>query len=117
MSDTTLSLFSTYFAYAGLVVSSLAFAFFIASFSLSRTVAVDAGDAGEKVLVAAGGAPEVPSPGVAAPSVPAAPGRGARWANIGMSLSWLQAALLLAAVVLRGLSANRWPLEIGRAHV
>ena len=107
MSDTTLSLFSTYFAYAGLVVSSLAFAFFIASFSLSRTVAADAG---EKVLVAAGGAPEVPLPAAAAVAAPAAPVRGARWANIGMSLSWLQAALLLAAVVLRGLSANRWPL-------
>ncbi|NDB18628.1 MAG: c-type cytochrome biogenesis protein CcsB [Actinobacteria bacterium] len=36
--------------------------------------------------------------------------RGRRWANIGLSLSWLQAGLLLAAVVFRGWSAGRWPL-------
>lgn len=120
MSDTTLSLFSTYFAYASLVVASLAFGFFIAAFSLSRTVA---SEDSEQVLVAAGagarGGAEadcIAESGVglgassehqtsAVTSV-----RGARWANIGMSLSWLLAGLLLIAVGLRGVSAHRWPL-------
>jgi cytochrome c-type biogenesis protein CcsB len=114
MSQTGLSLYSSYFAYAGLVVSSISFAFFIASFALSRSVvetaessvAADAHVA-ERVLVGAAGARDVAS----APQDDAvAPHRGLKWANIGMSLSWLQTAVLLIAVVLRGLSAHRWPL-------
>lgn len=106
MTDETLSLFSTYFAYAGLVVSTLAFGFFIASFALSRTADTVAD---QPVLVTAGAPSDASGAEPVTPTL-GQPLRGQRWANIGMSLSWLQAGVLLAAVVLRGLSANRWPL-------
>ena len=83
MSDTTLSLFSTYFAYAGLVVSTLAFGFFIAAFSLSRTVKVQA----EQPALVTAGAPTGAPTSAATEPVDVAPNRGMRWANIGMSLS------------------------------
>lgn len=120
MSQETLSLLSNYSAYAALVVASLAFACFIASFAMSRTV-IDAPAQAELVAVGSGanaGAVLVSSlpTGSAATSdsgatrTDAGVPRGRRWANIGLSLSWLQASLLLAAVGFRGWSAERWPL-------
>lgn len=118
MSQETLSLLANFSAYAGLVVSSLAFACFIASFAMSRTV-IDSSP--EPELVAAGFSGQSSEAGVIDTSQgnraeeselmkAAAVPRGRRWANIGISLSWLQAGLLLSAVVFRGLSAGRWPL-------
>ncbi len=67
------------------------------------------------VLAAAGAAPAAPSPAPAAPDVPGGGGHAPepavsrRAANIGVSLTWLGTALLLAAIVTRGVAAGRTP--------
>ncbi|MGA8980723.1 MAG: c-type cytochrome biogenesis protein CcsB [Pedococcus sp.] len=112
---------SLYSAMAVYTIAMLSYAVYLAGLLPARDRAADrtselAADR-DRELVAAGG-----SSGEAdAPSTPAAPRRGRPdesdvpsralvAAGIGGTTTWLGGLLLLASVVLRGLSVDRWPL-------
>ncbi len=138
-SSQTLAQASNGFVYASMLVFTLAFFAFAGYFAGSRTSAApargreEALDAAQRqaaqavaarshATVGAGPAvDDVPADGAGAPVVvtgsatgfgdsgPEVPERSQRWANIGLSLTWLATALLAAGVVLRGVSAGRVP--------
>jgi len=91
--------------YASMFTLTLAMVFFAVSFAAGRRPATASEPAREQVA-SAGGAAVLTRAEVAAPA-PLEPGR--RAGNIGMSLTWLAAALLLLGVVLRGVWAGRVP--------
>ncbi|MDV3220769.1 c-type cytochrome biogenesis protein CcsB [Intrasporangium sp.] len=100
--------------YASMIVYTLAmlmFAWHLAARSaqLSGTRAVER----EEVLVTAGGAPATSAPAPARPAVegPTATESAASWqrGNIGLMLTYLATALLVASVVLRGVAVERPP--------
>ncbi|MBL0887479.1 c-type cytochrome biogenesis protein CcsB [Myceligenerans indicum] len=113
MEMANLSVLLVWAAATALAIAMIAFAVDLARLSGARVAERDA--AREKVTVAAGGgAPEAePAPGPAAAYGPgngtAAGGVSRKGAGIGMALSWLAAAMLLAAIVLRGLASGRTP--------
>ena len=91
--------------YASMFTLTLAMLFFAVSFAAGRRPATSAEPAREQVASAGGAAVLTRTEVATAP--PLEPGR--RAGNIGMSLTWLAAALLLAGVVLRGVWAGRVP--------
>jgi cytochrome c-type biogenesis protein CcsB len=105
-----LSVLLVWGAATALAVALVAFAVDLSRLSGAKVDARDAARSREKVAVGAGGAePASPyGPG-------SAPGAGVpepvnrRLAGIGMSVTWLAAAMLLVAIVLRGIAAGRTP--------
>ncbi|WP_423462482.1 c-type cytochrome biogenesis protein CcsB [Promicromonospora sp. MS192] len=107
-----LSVLLVWGAATALAVALIAFSVDLSRLSGARVDARDAARTRERVAVAAGGdvspyeagADAVPADAPAAP-VPA----NRKLAGVGMSVTWLAAALLLVAIVLRGIAAGRTP--------
>ncbi|MFI6425481.1 c-type cytochrome biogenesis protein CcsB [Promicromonospora sp. NPDC050880] len=107
-----LSVLLVWGAATALAVALIAFSVDLSRLSGARVDARDAARTRERVAVAAGGdvspyeadADAVPADEPAAP-VPA----NRKLAGVGMSVTWLAAALLLVAIVLRGIAAGRTP--------
>jgi len=95
---------SNNFVYLAMVTLFLATVFFSASFAVGRRRETQHEMASRRVLVESGGSR-------VQDSAPAITQRdlGRRGANIGMSLTWLSAGMLLVGVVLRGMWAGRVP--------
>ncbi|MFD7021058.1 c-type cytochrome biogenesis protein CcsB [Promicromonospora sukumoe] len=110
-----LSVLLVWGAATALAIALIAFAVDLSRLSGAKVDARDAARTKERVGVAAGGPGDVPglvdgaSDTPAAVSGPAAGPVSRKLAGIGMSLSWLAAALLLVAIVLRGIAAGRTP--------
>ncbi len=124
MTDQALASYSNlalYSTMAVLTLAMLAFAVDLAALG-SRVQRSAAGRdrGGDRELVTAGSAPattgdpegarDANGPGSAGSGAPDGSADRRQWAGIGMSLSWLGAALLVACVALRGLSVHRAPL-------
>ncbi|MDU0314272.1 c-type cytochrome biogenesis protein CcsB [Phycicoccus sp. M110.8] len=109
---------SLYSAMAVFTIAMVCHAIYLAGLlpARDRAVAKDATSARERELVGAG----APAETVSAPAVAAAAGsptdgpelskRARSAAGIASTTTWLGGLLLLASVVLRGLSVDRWPL-------
>jgi cytochrome c-type biogenesis protein CcsB len=102
-----LSVLLVWGAATALAVALIAFAVDLSRLSGAKVDARDAARSREKVAVGDGGAEPVSpyGPGVNV-------GTGAvnrKLAGVGMSVTWLAAAMLLAAIVLRGIAAGRTP--------
>ena len=110
-----LSVLLVWGAATALAIALIAFAVDLSRLSGAKVDARDAARTKDRVGVAAGGAGDVPglvdgaADASAAVSGPAAGPVSRKLAGIGMSLSWLAAALLLVAIVLRGIAAGRTP--------
>ena len=107
MTDLQMSALSLYLTGGALVVVTLAFGFFTAAFISTRDIA--AAESLELVTVGAPNTGGLVDPKAAATHV-SSTNRSVLWANIGVSLSWLQTVLLVASVITRGLANHRWPL-------
>ncbi len=95
---------SNKFVYVSMVTLFLATLFFSMSFAAGRRRESQFQVAGERVLVESGGS-QVRGTPVEVTQLET----GRRAANIGMSLTWLAAGMLLVGVVLRGIWAGRVP--------
>ena len=105
-----LSVLLVWGAATALVIAFFAFAVDLSRLSGAKVDARDTARSREKVAVADGGSEPLSSHGHDAGTAPAATGAvNRRLAGIGMSVTWLAAALLLAAIVLRGVAAGRAP--------
>lgn len=108
-----LSVLLVWGAATALAVAFIAFAVDLSRLSGAKVDARDAARDREKLAVGAGGAEPVSpyGPDAGAPAVgTTAPGPvNRRLAGVGMSVTWLAAALLLVAIVLRGVAAGRTP--------
>lgn len=109
-----LSVLLVWGAATALAVALIAFAVDLSRLSGARVDARDAVRMRERVAVGAGGDASPYGPDAdAAPATadaPAAPGPvNRRLAGVGMSVTWLATALLLVAIVLRGIAAGRTP--------
>ncbi|GAA2217282.1 c-type cytochrome biogenesis protein CcsB [Promicromonospora sukumoe] len=105
-----LSVLLVWGAATALAIALIAFAVDLSRLSGAKVDARDAARTKERVGVAAGGPGDVPGLVDGADAPAAVPGPVSRkLAGIGMSLSWLAAALLLVAIVLRGIAAGRTP--------
>jgi cytochrome c-type biogenesis protein CcsB len=93
--------------YATMVSLTVAMMCFAVSFALGRRAPAAQSDARDSTSVAAGGSTAVLTRTESATQAGTDPGR--RWANIGMSVTWLSFATLLLGVVLRGVWAGRVP--------
>lgn len=111
MNSVDLAQMSNNFVYVSMITLFLATIFFAMSYSSSFSAGRTRADSksGSRVMVDSTGAiiegPEGPQHVLTADSV----SPGWRLANIGLSLSWLSAGLLLVGVILRGLWADRAP--------
>jgi cytochrome c-type biogenesis protein CcsB len=106
-----LSVLLVWGAATALAVALIAFAVDLSRLSGAKVDARDAARSREKVAVGDGGGEPVPPHGTGAD---AGTGTGAgavnrKLAGVGMSVTWLAAAMLLAAIVLRGIAAGRTP--------
>jgi cytochrome c-type biogenesis protein CcsB len=103
-----LSVLLVWGAATALAVALIAFAVDLSRLSGARVDARDAARSREQVAVGAGGAEPVspygPDTGAAGPGAV-----NRKLAGIGMSVTWLATALLLVAIVLRGIAAGRAP--------
>jgi cytochrome c-type biogenesis protein CcsB len=99
---------SLYSAMAVFTIAMVCWALYLAGMVPSRDTAA----VREAELVGAGGAPvgAAPASGAIAADDDSVPQRARTAAGIGGTTTWLGGLLLLAAVVLRGLSVHRWPL-------
>ncbi|GAA4698151.1 cytochrome c-type biogenesis protein CcsB [Promicromonospora umidemergens] len=107
-----LSVLLVWGAATALAVALIAFAVDLSRLSGAKVDARDAARGREQVTVGAGGAePGLPyGPDGGTDTGTAAPGAvNRKLAGIGMSVTWLAAALLLVAIVLRGVAAGRAP--------
>lgn len=107
---TTLADLSNLLTYSAMLVLTLAMVTFFVSFAQRRTdqPAEVAADRTPAMVGAGAGTPaEIARADARAASAPLEPGR--RAGNIAMALSWVSFALLVGAVVLRGLWAGRVP--------
>lgn len=105
-----LSVLLVWGAATALVIAFLAFAVDLSRLSGAKVDARDTARSREKVAVADGGSEPLSSYGHDAGTAPAATGAvNRKLAGIGMSVTWLAAALLLVAIVLRGVAAGRAP--------
>ena len=103
-----LSVLLVWGAATALAVALIAFAVDLSRLSGAKVDARDAARSRATVAVGAGGPVDAPvSPYGPDDVVPEPVNR--RLAGIGMSVSWLAAAMLLAAIVLRGIAAGRTP--------
>lgn len=105
-----LSVLLVWGAATALAVALVAFAVDLSRLSGAKVDARDAARSREKVAVAVADAgSEVVSP-YGPDTTAEAPGPvNRRFAQVGMSVTWLAAAMLLAAIVLRGIAAGRTP--------
>ncbi|MGI5189336.1 c-type cytochrome biogenesis protein CcsB [Promicromonospora sp. CA-289599] len=105
-----LSVLLVWGAATALAVALVAFAVDLSRLSGAKVDARDAARSREKVAVAVADAgSEVASP-YGPDATAEAPGPvNRRFAGVGMSVTWLAAAMLLAAIVLRGIAAGRAP--------
>jgi cytochrome c-type biogenesis protein CcsB len=104
-----LSVLLVWGAATALAVALIAFAVDLSRLSGAKVDARDAARSREKVAVGDGGGEPVPPHG---PGTDVGTGAGAvnrKLAGVGMSVTWLAAAMLLAAIVLRGIAAGRTP--------
>jgi cytochrome c-type biogenesis protein CcsB len=97
---------SNAFVYATMVTLALAMVFFAFSFAVGRRPARSGAVVRHELVESEGGTAVITKVPVDA-AEPVEPGR--RAGNIGMSLTWLAFAMLLAGVVLRGVWAGRVP--------
>lgn len=100
-----LSVLLVWGAATALAVALIAFSIDLSRLSGARVEARD--KTRERVAVGAGGVVDAPQDGTPADGAPGPVDR--RFAGVGMSVTWLAAALLLVAVVLRGIAAGRTP--------
>ncbi|MFD7308069.1 c-type cytochrome biogenesis protein CcsB [Promicromonospora sp. NPDC059942] len=106
-----LSVLLVWGAATALAIGLIAFSVDLSRLSGAKVDARDAARSREKVSVGAGSGDDVPGlidAGSAAPVAAAGP-VNRKFAGIGMSVTWLAAALLLVAIVLRGIAAGRTP--------
>ena len=106
MTSVELAQFSNTAVYATMLSLSLAMVCFAVAFGLGRRRPVAATASVEQVASAEGTTAVLTRTSTAS-HADADPGR--RWANVGMSLTWLSFAMLLLGVVLRGIWAGRVP--------
>jgi cytochrome c-type biogenesis protein CcsB len=102
-----LSVLLVWGAATALAIGFIAFAVDLSRLSGARVDARDAARSREKVAVGAG-VEDAPVDAPVDDAGPAAP-VSRKLAGIGMSVTWLAAALLLIAIVLRGIAAGRTP--------
>jgi cytochrome c-type biogenesis protein CcsB len=105
-----LSVLLVWGAATALAIALVAFAVDLSRLSGAKVDARDAARSREKLAVGAGASADAPVSPYGPDAGAAAPGPvNRKLAGIGMSVTWLAVALLLIAIVLRGIAAGRTP--------